>query len=90
MGARIQRVVKQLLLLAVAFCIAFTPPAHALHTTYVHEAGRQLGQRYPNGLTTIFKYDSFGDLSAIEFNRKDAAGLTLDDITPGKERISLS
>ncbi len=52
-------------------------------TTYVHEAGRLLGQRYPNGLTTVFKYDSLGDLSAIEFNRKDAAGFTLDDITAG-------
>ncbi len=83
MGARIQRAATQLLLLAVAFCIGFTPPAHALHTTYVHEAGRLLGQRYPNGLTTVFKYDSLGDLSAIEFNRKDAAGFTLDDITAG-------
>jgi len=49
-------------------------------TTYVYDAGRLLGQRYPNGVTTVFKYDPLAEVSAIEFNRKDSAGFTLANL----------
>ncbi len=50
-------------------------------TTYVYDEGQLLGQRYPNGVTTLFKHDALGDLSDLEFHRKDSAGLTSAQLT---------